>query len=187
MSKNIVFVDEALHELRPLILELEMNGQRVTTFSTADECVRDILSGHKASIYILDIMLISESVFPEKITDNNMYSGLILGRVIREILPEVPIVFYSSIGMKLGLRYTDTTINMIGNSQLIKKQNISSPLEFWERISPILESGNANKKKNKLLSALSSGVIAQPNFYGLGFDIKQFVKELKKSNEKSRT
>ncbi len=180
MENRIVFVDEAQHEIRPLLIELEMQGMKVSCFSTADGCVKDVLAGNKASLYILDIMLISESVFPDNLTDQKLYTGLLLGKVVREICKDTPIVFYSAIGMETGLRYTESTINSIGNSRLIRKQDISSPLEFWEKISPILRAGNAAEKKNKFLSALAAGALVKPSAFGVGFDVKEFVKELKK-------
>ena len=180
MKNRIVFVDEAQHELRPLLMELEMQGIGVSYFSTADECVADVLAGNQAALYILDITLISESIFPDKLTDQKLYTGLILGKVVREVFQDVPIVFYSAIGMETGIRYTENTIRAIGNSRLLRKQDISSPFEFWEKISPILESGDATEKKNKFLSALSAGAVLKPSVFGLGFDVKEFVKELRR-------
>lgn len=179
MNKNIVIVDEARHELRPILTELKFQGVEVRYYKNADECVDNLLSDNDVCLFILDIMLISESVFPDDITDQQLYTGLILGRVIRETYPDVPIVFHSSINFEPGLRYTNNTVNAICNSRLIRKQDVKSPNDFWKMIGPILETGIAKKEKNRIFSALFSGAFLRPNIFGIGFNVKAFVNKLR--------
>ena len=178
-EEYLAIVDEAEHELRPILTELKYQGVKVKHYLDADDCVDDLLSGKKANIYILDIMLKSKSVFPDKITNQQLYTGLALAAVIREEIPGVPIVFHSSMSLVDGLRYTHSTIQIIGNSRLIPKHDISSPLEFWKRIQPIIVTGNASEKENKWFSAFKSSSVIKPGLFGIGFDVKRFIMELK--------
>jgi len=94
-------------------MELEFQGVDVDFYITADECVKGVVNGKAADLYILDIMLISNGLFPDRMTDQQLYTGLMLGCVIREVYQEVPIVFYSSLSSDVGLRYTYTIIDRI--------------------------------------------------------------------------
>lgn len=175
---NIIFVDEAIHEIRPFVVDLGIRGLKVTTCRTADDCLDVLLAGCNAGVFILDVMLLSRGAFTSEDTEGYRYTGLLLGRIIRELYPHTPIVFFSAISSKDSLRYVDLTVETLGNSTLIRKHEIASPFEFADQICPILETGRVHRQARSVLGAAADSLLVEPNVAGIGFDVKGFVKRL---------
>lgn len=173
---SIVIVDESVHEVRPLLTDLSIRGLNVKVCPSADDCLELIMNGQKPNLFVLDVMLLSKGAFSQIETDDFLYTGLLLGRVIREILIDVPIMFFTSMSLASGLLYINETIESLGNSIVVRKHEIGKPHEFYDHIIPILESGRVQSKS--VVGTFADNVLIQPNFAGIGFDVKKFLKEL---------
>ena len=76
-----------------------------------------------------------------------------------------------------GLHYIVETVEALGNSVLIRKHEIEKPIDFYDCILPILESGHVKNKSKSIVKTFTDSVLIQPNFAGIGFDVKKFLKD----------
>lgn len=150
-----------------------------TLVTSHDECVKYAQSNEDIDAFILDVMLPSDVVFSFEESNRFQITGLLLGKVIRELFPNIPIVFFSIAGArnselhKTILNSTKTMKNVF----FISKSEVF-PNEFvkivQDAISGVLKLG----KSHSVSQALGESIILQPNVAGIGIDLKKIVTSL---------
>lgn len=176
---NIVFVDEAIHEIQPYIFAMQIKGANVVLCENADECAYICKQKMHTDLFLVDVMLRSEKIFSKEDTQFDLYTGLLLARVIREFFPEVPIVFFSGMNFEDGLRYINETIKVIGNAALVRKKDAPNPIKFADIVLEMAKNKTAKHSENTVVRLAVDSVIVRPSLFGVGFDVMKFIERVK--------
>jgi|MudIll2142460700_1097286.scaffolds.fasta_scaffold734237_1 CheY-like chemotaxis protein len=170
--KNIVIVDEDVVQLAPFVAELGLRGLKVRRFFEADACLRSAIRIRQVDAYIIDVMLKSKRHYARSDTQDHLYTGVFLARDVRALHPEVPIILFTNHSFKESISRIKRAVASIGNCAFVPKQSFVSALEFGNAIDAVLADGIGAIKKG-FWARFGSGILAQPNFHGIGIDLKK--------------
>jgi len=171
-NRRVVLVDEDEIQMRPFVTELELRGIEVRRFFEADACLRSSRLLKTVDTFLVDVMLVSERRYPADETLDHLYTGVFLARDIRKYHQAVPIVLVSNHSMKDSVDRIRKALASIGNCAFVPKQSFKSALEFGNTVEAIMADGVASLKKG-FWKRLGAGVLVQPNFAGVGIDLRE--------------
>ena len=101
---SILIVDDEIDRLEPHINRLKADGYSILTVDEFTETgIRRILEEYKEEIdaIILDIMIaFEEEEFNKDETDFGRRTGVVILNIIREYIPEVPVIVFSVVRSK---------------------------------------------------------------------------------------
>ncbi len=149
----------------------------------ADEGLRRIETDANFDLLILDVMLatdakIKHSSFSRENTNDFLCTGLVLAQRIRNLHKDLPILFFTSTSSSILISQIDRTIESIGHSTVLYKHKFSSAIEFAEIVDTLISAGIEAGKKRSWKKWLSDVLIMQPNFAGMGIDLKKLFAPL---------
>lgn len=78
--------------------------------------------------------------------------------------------------MKENITRIKRALGAIGNCAFFPKQDFKSTIDFGDTIERIIERGLSSIKRG-IWSKLKGSIIIQPNFQGVGIDIKELFKK----------
>lgn len=164
---DIIVVDEAVHEIRPIISELLARGMLVETYKSADECLRNLCREQPPRVFVLDVMLASETSFSFAETNGFLHTGLLLARRIRAVHPRVPIVFFTAASLDTLKSLVHDVSRELDNCLVVRKSDISRGSDFAHLIEPIVRSGRVPRQGGGLVGALFDSISLQPSIGGV--------------------
>lgn len=174
--KRIVIVDEDAIQMRPFEIDLNIRGFELTVCNTAEDCLDTLSSKRRFDLFVIDIMLkVREEnpVYTKEQTNDFLLTGLHLARDIRRRRKTTPILLFSNTSNRELLRVIREWQKQIGNTYFFPKYEILSVSEFGDMVEKIIEDGLPQKSKEGVFKKLGKAIKAEPNFYGLGIDLKK--------------
>ena len=138
-------------------------------FFEADACLRSSRLLKNIDLFLVDVMLPSEFRYP---IDYSRYTGVFLARDIRKYHQAVPIVLLSNHSMPDAVARIQKALASIGNCAFVSKQRFKTALDFGDIIEAILADGVGALKRG-FWKRLGAGVLIQPNFAGVGVDLRE--------------
>jgi hypothetical protein len=170
--KKIVLVDEDIIQLAPFVTELRLRAIQVVQFFEADTCLRSTKRIQNVNGYIIDVMLPSHRYYSDIDTQQHLFTGVFLAQDIRRFHPKVPIILFSNHSFQESMNRISRAVTSIGNCAFVPKQSFKSAIEFGNAISAVLADGVGALKKG-FWSRIGRGMLVQPNFAGIGIDLKE--------------
>lgn len=170
---RIIIADDDTIQLTPFLSELQFRGCDVRMFAEADSCRSFARRKAVADIFVIDVMLASDSVYRRDDTDNYLLTGLLLARDIRAARPSVPIVLFSNMTLSHYIKRIERFEDGISNCTFLSKREFSSPFEFAETILRFAASQSVGNSKPSLWERVVDAVELKPNISGIGIDLKK--------------
>lgn len=161
------------------MIDLELANYDVKRFSGVDSVAAVIESKEslRTDLFILDIMMPAGELLQEEPTDEGLLTGLFLAQYIRRSYPGVPIILLSHATFESVKVRAQRFAGTLDNCIFIEKRATTSEelvnivnLYFQELIL-------APGKRRTALRRWYESLMLQPNFYGLGLDLKKLRDE----------
>ncbi len=168
-NRRVVVVDDDSIWLDYLTGEIELRGIELRHLFEADGCLRSSGLPKSIDLFLVDVMLPSEFRYP---IDYSRYTGVFLARDIRKYHQAVPIVLLSNHSMPDAVARIQKALASIGNCAFVSKQRFKTALDFGDIIEAILADGVGALKRG-FWKRLGAGVLIQPNFAGVGVDLRE--------------
>jgi len=181
-GKRIIIVDDDRVLTNRYQQRLVLAGFLVRPFFSVGTFMRAFRMGNLgADLYIIDVMMPGQDLYSEAKTDNGMNTGLCLASDIRDKDLETPIILFSNdtfdlvapIAKKLALR--------LSNCYFVRKID-TPPDALTDLVERYFATGSfeaAGQKPpwfKRLFRRLFGSLLLQPNFGGLGIDLKELTK-----------
>lgn len=104
-----------------------------------------------------------------------MVTGLLIGRLLREMEITCPIAFYSQASFGNIISQIEDYNKILPNTAYVAKYDLH-PAVFADTVVEFLETGKVEGTVKKFLSVISDSLILQPTFFGFGIDLKKMAK-----------
>jgi CheY-like chemotaxis protein len=171
MEKHILIIDDEEIALRYYIQGLELEGYSVGVISHASECKQLINSQNPTptDMFVLDIMMPSQGIYDESQTEGGLLTGLYLARDIRKIYQDIPILLWSAAPIPELVGKAKHLAKGLNNCAFIRKSDYP-PTDFVEFVNSYFSN---NSFKSGFFRTLWDSLLLEPNFSGLGIDIKK--------------
>ena len=173
---EIVIVEDDVIWLKPYISHLKIRGHVVRHYIDADSYYRRVSDDFGAAL-VVDVMLPSKNRYSEADTFGHRYTGLLLGRDVRRFRPRLPILFLSSLHQESEITTIRSALRSMGNCAFASKKSFDTYLDFAKLLETISTDGVAKIPRMGFFRRLRRGLIVQPNAWGIGFDLKEFIDE----------
>lgn len=171
MEKHILIVDDEKVALRYYVQELELEGYSVELLTRASECKRllDLQTPTTADMLVLDIMMPSQGIYHESKTDSGLLTGLYLARDIRKLYQDIPILLWSAAPFPELIDHAKRLAKGLNNCAFIRKSDYT-PIGFAKFVNSYFAD---NGFKSGFFRTLWDSLLLEPNFSGVGIDIKK--------------
>lgn len=181
-NKNIVILDDRPYEIESYIDVLKYRGYKVEVFENPISLAAAIIEERiKVDLLILDIMLAgcSHIYFEGKFyeTMQGYDAGLILGKALRENGYEWPIIFLSAVSNNNVINRTKELVNKFSNLAFLQKGFSNNATSFADSIDAFFKTGKLTKESSGIITLLSESLVLQPNFMGIGINLKKLVEK----------
>ncbi|MDA3887110.1 MAG: hypothetical protein PF638_16105 [Candidatus Delongbacteria bacterium] len=177
-AKRIMFVDDDYYISIYADYFAEI-GYEIYNSRNVNNCLEFLSTRKQIDLFVIDIALpISEtnSNLEFKYKGNYIYSGLDLGRRIRERRPKTPILFFTGISHKERLDIIKNASVRIPLSMVILKHEYVLEEDLGSMIEKIIKDGFESIYEKSFLSKLKNAILFKPNFYGIGLDFEKLKK-----------
>jgi CheY-like chemotaxis protein len=174
MEKHILIVDDEKIALPYYIQELELGGYSVELLSYAPEWQQLLKSpaSTKAEMFILDIMMPAGGVYDQSKTGGGLLTGLYLAMDIRKLYPDTPILLWSSGSFPELIGQAKRLAKGLNNCAFIRKGDYT-PLNLVKFMDSYFTN---NKFTSGFFRTLWDSLLLEPNFSGVGIDLKKLKK-----------
>jgi len=174
-NRRILFVDDDAIISPIYIQELKLAGYDVEFYQGVDSISTALASEQRphADLFIIDVMMPPEKSFANEPTNGGLLTGLFLAQEIRKTFSYVPVILLSSMTFDSVRKSASQFAMRLENCILLEKRE-TNPFalvgivdQYFKEF--VLESG----QKSSVFSRLFKSLLLQPNFYGVGIDLKK--------------
>lgn len=123
-------------------------------------------------VIILDMMMPSGTMFTDEETQLGRFTGVVVAERIRRIQPYVPIVLLSDASLEEVRSACKKLEKRLFNCIFFSKSSLQSR-RLAEKMDVYFSEGKFEKPSESLLQRVFGALILQPNFGGVGVDIKK--------------
>jgi CheY-like chemotaxis protein len=171
MEKHILIIDDEKITLRYYIQELELEGYSVEVISRASECRRliDSQTFTLPDMFVVDIMMSPQGIYDKSKTEDGLLTGLYLARDIRKQYQDTPILIWSVTPFPELVDQAKRLAKSLNNCAFIRKSDYL-PVDFVEFVNSYFSNSGF---KSGFFRTLWDSLLLEPNFSGVGIDIKK--------------
>lgn len=126
-------------------------------------------------------------LFTEDNTNSFSMTGIVLLRELRKTLFTVPAIIFTNTGNKTIIDRVSTHLEELQHAVVMWKSEFADPFEFCNRVSKILQVGIEVERRRKVHSRFLDSIMLEPNFAGIGFDIRKLFGAIKHRPKKGTT
>lgn len=171
MKKHILIIDDEKVALRPYQQALELGGYSVDIISESYKCKEFIENPLNiiTDMFIIDIMMPSERIYSNSKTNSGLLTGLYLANDIRKLDQDTPILFWSAGIFPEIIQQTKDLSKKLNNCAFIRK-NEYLPDDLVKLVNSYFDKDGF---KSGFFKTLWDSLLFQPNFNGVGIDLKK--------------
>ena len=176
---RIILIDDERVAMRSYWQDLQLDGYQVTQYVSTQE-VEAFISSNKpeeVDFFIIDIMIDLDPLYSSEKTDYGRLTGLFLALDIRKRYPEIPIILLSNTSFDSVLAATKRLTSRLKDCIYLRKQDIL-PHELTEIVTNYFKKMKLSPNhKLRAFRKLFRSLMLEPNFYGIGIDLKKLGKD----------
>ena len=171
MTKKIVLIDDDKQTMPFYIQALEIAQYKVTHLTNTNSAL-DIIDNKifTVDLWIIDITMPTGNYNTAK-TENGTLTGLYLALDIKKAYPKNPIILFSASPLPPVTKKAHALAKQISKCSYISK-SMYPPLKLVEYVDYFFEKGCF---KNGALRKFYDSIILEPNFSGIGVDLKKLT------------
>ena len=171
---NIAIIDDDHIQTRYYINALEETGYNVYHFLSPASCKTALIKGTLFDLYLCDLMMPPRGAYRIEETEDGLITGLLLAEELRENDWETPIFLFTNLNIQTAVSRVSHRIEKLNNVFLLPKAEYT-PERICEAIPAILEQNLPPLKRKGILKRLFDSLILEPNFFGIGVNLKKIV------------
>lgn len=133
------------------------------------------LSEHpNIKVFVVDLMMPSQGLYTPEETQNNLLTGALLARDIRRIYHEEPIIIFTSSTVEHHLDRLKLFVDDMNNIFVVQKGS-TNPDKFSKTVEFLIYNDHLGDEEQSILSRFFSSLLWQPNFFGLGINLRKLI------------
>jgi DNA-binding NtrC family response regulator len=177
---RILFVDDEVFQSDSFRQHLIFEGYQVESATGVKEAFRNIDIG-EYDILVTDVMMAGEGLLGELETKGGFLSGIYVAKASQRLYPTKPVFIHTAFKDVMGMSDIDSIVRASGlKAKVIKKYfDIELKLKIIKSL-PITTTADLAINKS-LYDALK----IEPNFMGIGIDVKKLIAWLGKNRSNS--
>lgn len=171
---TIAIIDDEPLQTGYYVSALEEVGYKVDQFRSPASCKTAIVKGASFDLILCDLMMPSRGTYSVEDTEDGLITGLLFTEDLRASLPETPIFLFTNLNVHAILSRISQRVGRLANVFLLPKASFT-PDRMSEAVPAMLEDSIVPLKRRGILRRLFDSLILEPNFFGMGVDLKKIA------------
>ena len=171
---NIAIIDDDHLQMRYYIRALEDAGYNVFLFRSPASCKTALLKGIAFDLFLCDLMMPPRGSYNLEDTEDGLITGLLFAEELRKTESDSPIFLFTNLNEQTVVSRVAQRAKKLTNIFLLSKA-LFTPDRMCEAIPAMLEESLPPLQRKGILRRLFDSLILQPNFFGMGINLKKIT------------